>query len=526
MPSFSASQTKKPARRRVFTVSGQLATVVVASLGIAFLIVIGVEIERSRSFFYDVELHHNVHTTRLVAGQLYGPVRWRRPAIIEKAYDALVAHDDLGIAAAVTLDHDGEALAAYADPSSPIDLPAILRSGELPLGDHDVISKEIGDAFIVVAPVLSHDGSRRAGTFAMAWSTAGLRQGSFDEMTREALIALVTLAVFMSLALAFVRIRLSRPLADITEATNRIANGDKLSPVPWTERADEIGDMARSLVTFRENVALIDRLTAEQQQQTMRLSRALDKEREYNALHREFVSMVSHEFRTPVAIIDGAAQRIDRRAGKDTPEELQQRTAKIRSAVRRMIELIDSTLSLSRIEGGTIELELEQCDLAALLREICQRQQEIAEHHKISLTVADLPPTVRLDAKRMDQVFTNLLSNAVKYSPDSPRIDVKTGTVGGKVVVAVRDHGLGIPKNELPKLFEKFFRASTSTGIPGTGIGLHLVRHLVELHGGTATIDSVEGHGTTVSITLPIDAEDRQATAKRAANAVSEPVTA
>ena len=526
MPTLSASQLKQPARRKVFTVSGQLATVVVASLGIAFLVVTGVEIERSRSFFYEIELHHNVHTTRLIAGQLYGPVRWRRPGIIEKSYEALVAHGDLSIVAAVTLDRDGEVLTAYQDPASSVDLRAVLRSGGLSLGDHEVSTRETDDVFIVVAPVLSHDGSQQAGTFALAWSTASLRQATVDEMTRDALVALVTLAVFMTLAMVFVRIRLGRPLADITEATNRIANGDKRFPVPWTQRADEIGDMARSLVTFRENVALIDRLTAEQQQQTMRLSEALEKEREYNALHREFVSMVSHEFRTPVAIIDGAAQRIDRRAGRDTPEELRRRTAKIRSAVRRMIELIDSTLSLSRIEAGAIDLELEQCDLAALLREICQRQQEIAERHKISLTIADLPSSMRCDSMRLDQVFTNLLSNAVKYSPDSPRIDVKAGMIGGKVVVSVRDHGLGIPKDELPKLFGKFFRASTSTGIPGTGIGLHLVRHLVELHGGTATIDSVEGQGTTVSVTLPIAAEDRPAEGELAAHAVSEPVTA
>src|SRR3546814_6388084 len=90
----------------------------------------------------------------------------------------------------------------------------------------------------------------------------------------------------------------------------------------------------------------------------MRLAKALEKERDYNILHSEFVSMVSHEFRTPVAIIDGAAQRIHRRAGKDPPEELRQRATKIRSAVIRMIQLIDSTLSVSRMAAGKIELEI------------------------------------------------------------------------------------------------------------------------------------------------------------------------
>src|SRR3546814_6904920 len=102
------------------------------------------------------------------------------------------------------------------------------------------------------------------------------------------------------------------------------------------------------MVTFRKNVAFIDHLTAEHQQQTMRLAKAVEEEREYDNLHGEFVSMVSHEFRTPVAMIDGAAQRIHRRAGKDTPEELRQRATKIRSAVIRMIQLIDSTLKIGR----------------------------------------------------------------------------------------------------------------------------------------------------------------------------------
>jgi signal transduction histidine kinase len=184
-----------------------------------------------------------------------------------------------------------------------------------------------------------------------------------------------------------------------------------------------------------------------------------------------------------------------------------------------MIDLIDSTLSVSRMEAGTIELETAECDLAAFLKEICQRQQDISKKHKINLTIADLPATVVIDSKRMDQVFTNLLSNAVKYAPDAPRIDVKAGTVGPNIVVSVRDFGLGIPKAELPKLFEKFFRASTSTGIPGTGIGLHLVKYLVELHQGSVTLDSTEGEGTTFSVTFPY----REAEPQPAAPAAQDP---
>src|SRR3546814_5665793 len=111
-----------------------------------------------------------------------------------------------------------------------------------------------------------------------------------------------------------------------------------------------------------------------------------------------------------------------------------------------------------------------------------------------------------MDAKRIDQVFTNLLSNAVTYAPNAPRVEVTAAAVGSAIVVSVRDFGLGIPNSELPKIFAKFFRASTSTGITGTGIGLHLVKHLVELHRGTITVDSTEGNGTSFIVVLPIRA--------------------
>ena len=500
---MSVSAAKQATRRRMITVSSQLAAVVAIGISIGFLMVIGMQIERSRSLLYDVELHRNLHTTELIASNLYGPVRWRKPEVIQESYKRMVSHEDLGISAAIALDRQGELLTAYEkDPSISLDLQAVLRSHVLPEVNKPEATT-INNHYVVVAPVLSQNGLDRAGTFAIAWNLKELDEMAAALILQQGGTALATLGIFVTTALVFVHRRLGKPLAQITEATDRIANGDKNFDVPFTQRQDEIGNMARSLVTFRQNVALIDRLTADQQQQNQRLATALAKEKEYNSLHREFVAMVSHEFRTPVAIIDGAAQRIERRIGKDTPERLLERTNKIRSAVARMIDLIDSTLSVSRMEAGTIELSPAECDLGALLRDICQRQQDIAKKHEINLTIADLPAKTIIDPQRMDQIFTNLLSNAVKYAPNSPRIDVKAGTVGQNVVVSIRDFGLGIPKDELPKLFEKFFRASTSTGIPGTGIGLHLVKHLIELHDGTITVDSTEGKGTTFSITFP-----------------------
>jgi signal transduction histidine kinase len=473
--------------------------------GIGFLIVIGLLAEQSRNLLGEVELQRHIHTTELLAAQQHSPLRWDKPALLREIYDNMVDQHQPAITAAVTLDPDGQALTTYQrDAANPVDFTTRLQTHGDVLSERGVHTATVGDQFLVFAPIVARNGGERAGTFAVAWSLPRLDEMTRDVVMRQSIVAMAAVAVFVVVSLIFVNLRLCRPLAEITATTKHIVDGAKNFEIPWTTRRDAIGDMARLLVTFRENVALIDRLTAEQQQQTMRLAKALERERDYNALHGEFVAMVSHEFRTPVAIIDGAAQRIHRRAGKDTPEELQQRATKIRGAATRMIQLIDSTLSVSRMAAGAIELEIAPCDMAALLTEICQRQQEIAKMHKICLTSADLPAMLFMDAKRMDQVFTNLLSNAVKYAPHGPQIEVEARAVGSEVVVSVRDSGLGIPKNEIPKLFEKFFRASTSTGIPGTGIGLHLVKHLVELHHGRITVDSTEGEGTTFTVALPL----------------------
>ena len=119
--------------------------------------------------------------------------------------------------------------------------------------------------------------------------------------------------------------------------------------------------------------------------------------------------------------------------------------------------------------------------------------------------VARIRENIDEDPKLMDQVFTNLLSNAVKYAPDDSRIEVKGWTDGDFAAMSVRDHGVGIAADDLPRLCERFFRARTSAGIGGTGLGLNLVKQLVELHKGTIEVDSVEGQGSVFTVRLPVD---------------------
>ncbi len=169
-----------------------------------------------------------------------------------------------------------------------------------------------------------------------------------------------------------------------------------------------------------------------------------------------------------------------------------------------MTKLIESTLTVARLDAGKIEIEPRQCDLRALITDVCERQQELSPSHQISLELDELPDSIFADPRALDQVVTNLVSNAVKYSPGSPAIRVRGWRAGAYALVSVRDHGLGISEEDAPKIFSRFFRAQNATGIVGTGIGLNLVKELVELHGGAVHMESRAGFGSTFTVRLPI----------------------
>ncbi|NJO36947.1 MAG: hypothetical protein HC871_04095 [Rhizobiales bacterium] len=231
---------------------------------------------------------------------------------------------------------------------------------------------------------------------------------------------------------------------------------------------------------------------------------ALQKERELSGLQRQFVSMVSHEFRTPLAVIDGNAQRLMRGKEQVGVDRLCGVMTKIRTSVRRLTELMESVLSAARLEEGRIRLEPADCDIAALVTEICAGYRELNAEHRIIEDIDRLSDTILADEKLLRQVFSNLVSNAVKYAPNGTTIWMTVEDDGhDHVLISVRDEGVGIPEDEIGKLFTRFFRASTSTGIPGSGIGLHLVKHLIEMHGGTIHVASQPGQGSTFSVRLP-----------------------
>lgn len=234
------------------------------------------------------------------------------------------------------------------------------------------------------------------------------------------------------------------------------------------------------------------------------LENALQRERSLNDFYRSFVSMVSHQFRTPLAIIDSGVQRIMRRGAEMTPAEIAERAEKIRSATGRLTRLVEGTLNASRLDAGQIDMKPRACDFGALVAEACERQRELAPGRRIETDLDGLPPAVRCDPILIEQVVSNLLSNALKYSPEHEPIEVRAWAETDVIRFSVRDRGVGVPADDVPHLFERFFRARTAAGIDGTGIGLNLARAIAHMHGGEIAVETKEGAGSTFTLSLPL----------------------
>jgi PAS domain S-box-containing protein len=248
---------------------------------------------------------------------------------------------------------------------------------------------------------------------------------------------------------------------------------------------------------------LVEVRTAEVEQKNTELARLLQHEREVNVLQRRFVAMVSHEFRTPLTIIDAAAQRLSRLKQPPTPEYLAEKSIQIKGSVARMVELMESILAAGRLETGIALVNKAPSSLRDLIEGCASRRQELSRSHRIHIDLEDMPDLLEIDIEAMDRVFTNLFSNAVKYAPGAPDIYVRSWREEGILSISVKDSGVGMNEEDIPRLFEPYFRAQSATGIAGTGIGLNIVREVIELHDGKISVESRLGHGSTFTVCLP-----------------------
>jgi two-component system phosphate regulon sensor histidine kinase PhoR len=237
--------------------------------------------------------------------------------------------------------------------------------------------------------------------------------------------------------------------------------------------------------------------------------RDVTRERAIAQMKSDFVNAVSHEMRTPLSSILAYLELlVDGEAGDEATRR--RFYAVLQSETERLKRLIDNILNLSRIEAGAVRVQRERIDLRDVARQAVEviRPQARAKRIEVAQAIAPLPLLVLADRDMMDQALLNLLSNAVKYTPEGGRVMLSADVDDARAsaVVCVSDNGVGIPAQDLPRVFEKFYRVADHAGMAkGTGLGLSLVKQIIEaVHGGRIEVQSRPGAGAAFTFTLPL----------------------
>jgi two-component system phosphate regulon sensor histidine kinase PhoR len=229
--------------------------------------------------------------------------------------------------------------------------------------------------------------------------------------------------------------------------------------------------------------------------------------KQLDQIRREFVANVSHELRTPLSILRGYIEVL-----LDEPETSREELTRILSVMerhsKRLRRLVDDLLSLAQLESSQAKLELSVVRVDELFNNLIRDWKEklAAKNLKVIVDLASEALTLRADGTRLEEVLHNLLDNAVKFSRENGQIYLQAVRRGSEMVLSVADNGLGISKEHLPRIFERFYRAdkARSRELGGTGLGLAIVKHIAQLHGGRVEAESELGHGTTIRVVLPL----------------------
>ncbi len=282
-----------------------------------------------------------------------------------------------------------------------------------------------------------------------------------------------------------------QPVDRITKAAEQIGAGDLTERVPVPEKMDELGRLA---ATFNSMIA--------------RLQAAFERQ-------KQFTSDASHELRTPLAVMRGELEVTLRRAR--TPEEYQRTLGSNLEEIIRLSRLVEDLLMLARADAGRVELRCEPVNLTELCRKTVEYISPLADERAQTLTYQAPPQTVTINAdqQRIKQLLLNLLDNAIKYTGHCGAITLSLTTENQHAVLAVADTGRGIPAEDLPHVFERFFRRSAMTtdrSAAGSGLGLSIVNWIVEAHGGQIEVSSELGKGSVFTIRLPLAVPNHQTT--------------
>ncbi len=333
-----------------------------------------------------------------------------------------------------------------------------------------------GERIMAVSSPMIYSNGEVIGVLRFVTSTRVADEQIFRIFCISMLVLLVVLGVVYFSSAYYIRSILD-PVLEITEKAQRIANGSYGIQIQ-TKYRDEIGDLADTINEMSAKISQNEKMQG------------------------EFISQLSHELRTPLTVINGWTETLLADEGMDS--DTRQGMKIISSEAKRLTEMVMELLDFTRMQDGRVTLAAEVTDIRGEFEDTVFMYSSRLAQDGIQLVYLDTQqeiPEIPCDPKRLRQVFLNILDNAVKHGGEGKRIEASIGCEPGSVVVRIRDYGPGIPEDELPLVKKKFYKGSSKAR--GTGIGLAVCDEIVELHGGSLTLENAPGGGTLVTVRLP-----------------------
>jgi two-component system sensor histidine kinase MtrB len=343
-----------------------------------------------------------------------------------------------------------------------------------------------GRVLIVGAPIQTEQGVQEAYFF----YPLNFQEETLTRLTRFLLLVGAGLLIAVVILAAISIGRVLRPIQRARDVAEEIAAGNLAARIPQATSHDDFGRLAESFNRMTDNLA-----------------QKIGELEHVGSLQARFVSDVSHELRTPLATVRMAADYIHA-ARTGLPPDAQRAAVLLERELERFENLLEDLLEISRFDAGVINLEPVEVDLGSLLDEVVDALDPIAHGRKVDVGLqidrADGAPLVGADPRRLDRVFSNLVKNAIEHTAEGS-VRVWVGRRGADVVATVADDGEGIPAEDLPHIFERFYRADVHRArtLGGTGLGLAIALENVNLHRGSISVRSEVGEGSTFTVTLP-----------------------
>ncbi|MCO5236690.1 MAG: PAS domain-containing sensor histidine kinase [Chitinophagaceae bacterium] len=257
-------------------------------------------------------------------------------------------------------------------------------------------------------------------------------------------------------------------------------------------------------VKVEERTLILKEALQKLEQSQKELHEALNKEKQLSEIKSQFVSIASHEFRTPLSTVLSSASLLSKYRTTEEQPKRDRHIAKIKDAVKNLNDILDDFLSLGKLEENKVEVHADQFSLEEFLEEILEEMKPLEKTGQHISVLHEGSACVHSDKRLLKNIIINLLANAIKFSAENTPIDIWTKTHSSYFEITIKDRGIGISKEDQQQLFSSFFRGRNAVNIQGTGLGLHIIKRYADLLKGTIQINSILGEGTTVTVTIPV----------------------